>query len=80
MCVKEENDNDKFIFSPVPHYTAILLIMCLAQQHEWHPRHLDFENAIPNGNLNRSTYIEVPKYVYTDKEHSKKVLKLYESL
>lgn len=56
------------------------LIMCLSLQKGWTSKHLDFQNAFPNGHLDRPIYAEFLRHIFLNSERIKKVLKLERSL
>lgn len=53
VCGNEEHDFPENGFSSVTEFTAAKISLCLALQNGWHVRHLNFENAFPNGKFER---------------------------
>lgn len=79
ICENEEERCQEDTFSPVAHQFMIKLILCLSLQQEWIARHVDFENAFPNGRLERSVFAEMPKSMFPKKRSENEVLKFRRS-
>lgn len=78
--VNQEQENDVVRISSTPDFKAIRVILCLVKKRCWHARHFDFQNAFSNRNVDRSLYVEMPKYIYEFEKRAQNVLKLYKSL
>lgn len=59
-CDNDETGNEEKIFSPVPDFTLIRLIMVILVQRGRCRRHLDFQkNAFFNGKLHQTIWAEL---------------------
>lgn len=66
ICGNKETNNDQKKFSLVTDFSVTCLILPLVAQQGWNKRHIDFQNAFPNGTLDRPVYVEISKYIYTE--------------
>lgn len=80
VCGNEEVESHEETFSPVAHYSVIKLIFCLCIQRNWTVKHIDFENAFPNGESERPVYVEMPSRMPTEQMQNKAVFRLRKSL
>lgn len=76
----EEKKLAKEFLSPVADFMVIKSVLRLTIQRGLHKRLIDFENAFPNENLNRSVYNASPRYVQSGDEVKNKVPRLQRSL
>lgn len=61
----EEEGKEKIRPSPMLYFKAIKLIVWLATQTGYRPRHVDFQNLFSKGIVHRPAYVEMPKYVFS---------------
>lgn len=67
-------------FAPVVDFTLVKLFLAISVQRNRHVRQIDFDNAVPNGKLDRQVYIHVPRHEHVEFLRGNKVLKLNRSL
>lgn len=67
VCANEESDNDNDCFIPVEDYILIKMLLCFAVQRKWEVKRFDFQNAFPNGILDRSVLAKLPRHCKTIK-------------
>lgn len=80
VCGNEDVDYIDDSFAPVVDFTLVKLFLAIAVQRKWQVRQLDFDNAFPNGKLDRDVYVYVPRHGHVENIHGAKVLKLNRSL
>lgn len=80
VCGNEKRNKNEGSFSLIADSIPTKLIMCLTLEKGWRSRHLNFDSALPNGYLNRSVYVELPKYILTERDRRGEVTKLNRSL
>lgn len=76
VCSNKENNNDNDFCPPVVDYTVIKLLQSVAIQKRWKVKQFDFQNAFPNGNLDRAVYADLPKHLFTEAKRNLVVMKL----
>lgn len=80
VCGNGKFESEEDTFSPVPDFTVIKLVMYIAKQRGYLRRHFDFQNAFPNGKLDRMVYAELQKTIFGDELRANKVMRLKRSL
>lgn len=75
-----EKDNKAECFSPVSDFTVIKILLCLEIQRKGYVRHVDFQEAFSNGNLERPVYAELSKYQIAGSTWESNVLLLRRTL
>lgn len=76
LCRNKEHDFHDESFSRVADHTIAKMMTCTCLQQAWVMNHSDFDNAFPSGRLDRSVHVELLKYVYSDDEKSRSVMRL----
>lgn len=56
------------------------MIFNLSIQQVWASKHIDFENAVSSGILERSVYPEILAHIFTEEQREGKIFKLRRSL
>lgn len=63
-----------------PEFSIIKVIVIVTEQHRWHAKQFDVQNAFPNGILEQFVFVQFSTYIYNNVYRRNNVMKLKRSL
>lgn len=77
---KERDRCQEDTFSSVSHYYTVERIFCFSIRQRWTPKQIDFENTIPNREIERLFHIQIPVQVSLKRQQKLKSFRLGKGL